>query len=765
MCWVCDSKSSVAETYWANKLGLMAHFGESSDKWSDALPFDGVGDKLGSPALDLLITVDTIPGDTGTTATIEVNGEHIISTIDTIGDEDYFQVEFEAGKTYEIGQYAYIGGPSGLPLSDAYIEIYDSAGNLIVSADGGGPNTPSGLDALLSFTAETDGTYFINARSYDNLAENGTTGDEVGDYELFVDLAPEGEYVYKPYYDVDNPLYALDWGTQVDGSSRNPDGEEGPRETGNDFTGAAYNPYGIEGKTVITYYFAKQGDVFISEDPANPGLENIVAAGMRDFEISAFESAMGEFAEVADVVYVEVDNRNEADFIYITYDGTPNVGVLGRMSPPDEQNEGQAEFNRNGPGWNAQNLVKGGFSWVTLTHELGHGMGMAHPHDNGGRSGIMRGVEAEGTAFDYTTGDFDLNQGIFTMMSYEDGWQTSPYGNAPTQSGYGYNGSLAAFDIAVIQDKYGVNEDTATGDDVYRMKDVNASGTYYESIWDAAGIDVISYGGARNSVIDLRDATLAYEAGGGGRVSYAHGIFGGFTIANSVTIENARSGAGNDVLIGNNVRNVLIANDGNDTLNGMGGADGLYGGNGGDTLFGASGHDVLYGGANNDSLFGQNGDDRLTGEDGNDTVLGGDGNDRVAGGSGNDVLSGNIGDDALLGELGRDVIAGGSGADIFFFGDGDSSSVRAEGDVILDFSSSSGDQIHLGRMDADSATGADDAFSFIGTDAFSGSSGELRYEVVGGNAFVQGDTDGDGAADFFIRVDNVAVMAVSDFAL
>ena len=198
MCWVCDSKSSVAETYWANKLGLMAHFGESSDKWSDALPFDGVGDKLGSPALDLLITVDTVPGDTGTTATIEVNGEHIISTIDTIGDEDYFQVEFEAGKTYEIGQYAYIGGPSGLPLSDAYIEIYDSTGNLIVSADGGGPNTPSGLDALLSFTAETDGTYFINARSYDNLAENGTTGDEVGDYELFVDLAPEGEYVYKP---------------------------------------------------------------------------------------------------------------------------------------------------------------------------------------------------------------------------------------------------------------------------------------------------------------------------------------------------------------------------------------------------------------------------------------------------------------------------------------------------------------------------------------------------------------------------------------
>ena len=43
----------------------------------------------------------------------------------------------------------------------------------------------------------------------------------------------------------------------------------------------------------------------------------------------------------------------------------------------------------------------------------------------------MHGVEAEGAGVaDYTTGDFELNQGVFTMMSYEDGWQTSPYGNA-----------------------------------------------------------------------------------------------------------------------------------------------------------------------------------------------------------------------------------------------------------------------------------------------------------------------------------------------
>ena len=35
-----------------------------------------------------------------------------------------------------------------------------------------------------------------------------------------------------------------------------------PRVTGNEFTGTAWNPYGIEGKNVVTVYFARAGDVF-----------------------------------------------------------------------------------------------------------------------------------------------------------------------------------------------------------------------------------------------------------------------------------------------------------------------------------------------------------------------------------------------------------------------------------------------------------------------------------------------------------------------
>lgn len=588
-----------------------------SGKGYDAFPADGVGSKPVTTTSVLILTPDDVPDDMSTAHSVVVDGDHVISTINTIGDQDYFMVELQAGRTYEIAEYLVTGGPSGVPLSDAFVEIYDSSGNLVASADGGGPNTPSGLDALATFAPETSGTYYINARAFDQDGTNGTTGDSVGDYELFVkDVTDQPHYV--SYYDIDSPLHSIDWGTQVDRASRNPDGQEGPRVTGNEYTGVGWNPYGIEGKNVITVYFAHAGDIYIDEDPTTPGsTETMVAKGMVDWEKEAFWNALHLYEQVADVVFVEVDNRAEADFNFLTYIGTPGVGasLLGRMSPPGEENEGQAEFNAGDARWTEEGLQPGGFYFSTLLHELGHGMGMAHPHDNGGHSSIMRGAGTppvtEGGAIGGGYGDFDLSQQVFTVMSYNDGWATSPYGQ-PRSGGitgtqvdhYGWVASLSPLDIAVIQDKYGVNEDWAKGDNTYLIKDFNGPGNSYTSIWDAGGTDQIVYNGAADAYIDLRPATLQYEEGGGGRVSYAWGLYGGFTIANAVTIENAQGGSGNDTLIGNDAANRLTGSAGNDALSGNGGNDVLIGGAGTDTLTGGAGADVFRFEANSDSTIG-----------------------------------------------------------------------------------------------------------------------------------------------------------------
>lgn len=73
--------------------------------------------------------------------------------------------------------------------------------------------------------------------------------------------------------------------------------------------------------------------------------------------------------------------------------------------------------------------------------------------------------------------------------------------------------------------------------------------------------------------------------------------------------------------------------------------------------------------------------------------------------------------------------------------------------------------MNLQFMDANSLAASDQAFSFIGTDAFHHVAGELRYEESGSFTFVYGDTDGDGNADIVIRLAGSHVLSSGDFVL
>jgi len=60
------------------------------------------------------------------------------------------------------------------------------------------------------------------------------------------------------------------------------------------------------------------------------------------------------------------------------------------------------------------------------------------------------------------------------------------------------------------------------------------------------------------------------------------------------------------------------------------------------------------------------------------------------------------------------------------------------------------------------------AFVFLGTAAFNtadGKIGELRYEKSATGVTVYGDQNGDGIADFVLRVDGVSSLAAGDFVL
>jgi serralysin len=786
--------------------------------------------------------IDTYTPDENTTGTLVVDGSHVIAACDTPGDNDWFEVTLTGGVTYQFGQYAYAGHAAGVegagfPLADAYLEIRDSDGNLLAIADGGGPNTPSGLDALMTFEAPTSGTYYVNATSYDNDGDG--IGDFAGDYEIFA-ITATGGGAYTTHYDIASPLHSIDWGgvlvNREHVSVRNPDGMEGPRPTGEpaaDPADVEGNALGFPGKNVIYLYFAGEGDLYANVDSTIPA--QVTAQDPYQYEIQAMLTAAAEFSKVADVVFVSNYTLNaatglyerdetieykpgptgqpepgikyatgvdgdgfDADFFYWSYPGTPGPGVslLGSMSPPDYGDEGTAQFNSADERWNAQMLQQGGFSFVTLIHEFGHGMGLAHPHDTGGGSSIMldgdtaSGRVEETTPFSYTLGDFDLNQGVYTMMSYMDGWQLSPYGQAETSNeGYGWLGSLMAFDIAVIQDKYGVNEDWATGNDTYVLKDVNEWGvyidsatgqpaehnatnqtttrdgyyegqsTYYSSIWDANGNDSIVYVGARNTNIDLRAATLQYEYGGAGWMSYATGIYGGFTIANGVTIENATSGSGNDTLIGNAVDNVLNGGGGSDSLTGLAGDDTYYVDGFGDVVTEAAGQgrDVVYASASHRLAAGSSVEVLSTVALGATTAINLTGNELA------NVIYGNAGANVLIGGGAADYMVGFAGDDDYY--------VDTAGDYVVENAGQGRDVVYTGTSYALTAGSSLEVLSTNGlaeTTAINLTGNEIGNVLIGNagaNVLIGG-----GGADYMVGlggddtyyVDNAGDVASED---
>ncbi len=129
--------------------------------------------------------------------------------------------------------------------------------------------------------------------------------------------------------------------------------------------------------------------------------------------------------------------------------------------------------------------------------------------------------------------------------------------------------------------------------------------------------------------------------------------------------------------------------------------------------------------------------------------------ENAIGGSANDVITANQAVNRL---------AGGPAADTFvWWSTGDSPLGAA--DTILDFNRIAQDRIDLSRIDADPTTPADDAFAFVGTNAFSGGRGELRYEIVDGNAHVFADVNGDTVPDFHIILLNVPILHAGDFIL
>ena len=276
--------------------------------------------------------------------------------------------------------------------------------------------------------------------------------------------------------------------------------------------------------------------------------------------------------------------------------------------------------------------------------------------------------------------------------------------------------------------------------------DTATLGTGADYIVDNDGSVTVDGGNGADTIYTFGEgADLIRGGAGADRIyyqNYGHNIQGGsgddeigsigFTVPAGNVLTRFAGAAGDDLIYGTDARDQFLEGVGNDTIYGGDGVDEVSYATADaavvvDLTLGADpqttlgvGNDVL---VDIENLTGSGYDDSLSGSNGDNLIKGGNGNDTIAGG------------------LGRDTLTGNAGADIFvFLSINDDDDGR---DRITDFSQASGarDLIDLTAIDANTLTGADDAFVLTsggGSGRFTGVAGQLRWTQTGSDQRVSG---------------------------
>jgi serralysin len=532
------------------------------------------------------------------------------------------------------------------------------------------------------------------------------------------------------------------------------------------------------GTTQISYSFIWAGGV-ASRFTSTYGAEPTAGTAVPSAAYGEIAQAFQQWANVANISFRQVTE---------TSGGTVGDIRIGLSSSVDTDTWGYAKVSANGsdnshgdiwinPTWGNQSFAVDTYNFAAMMHEIGHALGLADPSSG---SGLAIGYD----------------QRNYTIMSYNDPYGVYVY-NATRQNFDYILRTPMVYDIAAIQAIYGANTSYNAGDTKYVY---SPDDPFYATIWDAGGTNTIDLRAfTQASFVDLHPGAYSTLGFNGAAVSNNLGI------AYGVHIETLFGGSGSDTLVGDDLLNRIYAGKGDDRIYGYGGNDRLSGGPGNDIISGGDGNDLFLAGddTGNDRYVGGPGNDLVTYAGakagvtinlatgvGNGTAagLGTDtisGIERATGGAYNDTVIGD-GYDNVLGQWrqrhhrrgrGQGYLArrGGLGpahrrgrgrpfrvrAGIEFGG-----TTATTCDVITDFSHAQGDTIVLNPIDANTRTpDVDDAFTFIGTAAFHGVAGELRYTASGANTLVLGDVNGDGQADFALLLLGAISLTKSDFVL
>ncbi|NEX61934.1 DUF4214 domain-containing protein [Noviherbaspirillum galbum] len=423
---------------------------------------------------------------------------------------DYYKVDLVAGTTYIFGVKG--STSSGGTLADPKLTLFDANLLQLESCDNLPVYTTKAgtlADPQIGFTATSTGSYYLAVAGSSSTGTYTITEDKVG---------------------TDTAIASL-----LDGARWN-----------------AGSPLGTPVK--LTYSF-------LTSTVNGYGGFAIMTAAQKD----AVRTILASYAALANLSFTEVADSSSSQLRLGCADlqGTAE-GITFFSSAPSgayTSNKILMEVARSDA-----NYVGGMYTYEALIHEIGHSLGLKHPGNYNGSSGVGEAPFMP----------LALDNRKFTDMSYV---------NDPLRTAW--HSTPGLYDIASIQYLYGVNAAAASPTQSFTVGSTAPESRTLFSTAPGATLDAGNQ--CKPVTISLTPGTFS-SVGVNADGTAAHD---NISIAFGSTFTGAIGGAGNDVIVGNDLGDRLAGGAGNDTVTGGAGDDTIVDFSGADWLDGGGGKNTL----------------------------------------------------------------------------------------------------------------------------------------------------------------------------